>query len=272
MPGKKTALIAVACVFILSAGLVPRTATARDIRIITPYLGSIRNVYKNDEYRLDLKDSSLLKGLYVQWINTERFQWNLFVYQSSDINYSTLWGGHFIFDYYFGGRGRAKYVAGAGLEIISLDMDAGSHIDGLSDFKLENSIYIPYLRFGRYFPFDLPAVSLTLLPWAGLQPQFVRGNVSFNFGGPFPPPVDAEIEENDLYALAGLNARAVVMHFLELEAKYHAAFGAGEYLSTVSTMVNFYLSRRLGLSYRFKFMETGSGSDSYHIGGIAIIF
>jgi hypothetical protein len=263
--------------FLLGILALSKHLWAENIRIITPYLGSIRNVYEKKEYLLDLEDSELLKGIYVQWINTQRFQWNLFVYQSSDINYATLWGGHFIFDYYFGVRGRAKYVAGTGIEFIRLDMDAGSKISPLSDFRLENTILIPYLRFGRYFPVGRGdpqgSHSMTLLPWIGIQPEFVRGDISFNFVPPPPlPPVDKTIKEDELYAIAGLNARAVLYHFIELEAKYHGTFNTADYFSTVSAMINLYASRRVGLSYRFKFMEMSSGSNTYHMGGIAFLF
>jgi hypothetical protein len=53
-----------------------------NIRIITPYFGYIKNVYENPDQNLDLDDSALLKGLFFQWINTERYQWNTFIYQS----------------------------------------------------------------------------------------------------------------------------------------------------------------------------------------------
>jgi hypothetical protein len=276
MSRKSLAFFVFTASFLLGILVLSKTGSAESIRIITPYLGSIRNVYENKEYGLDLEDSSLLKGLYAQWINTQRFQWNLFVYQSSDINYSTLWGGHFILDYYFGVRGRAKYVAGTGIEFIHLDMNAGSNITGLSDFRLENTVLIPYLRFGRYFPVGRGdpkgGSSVMLLPWIGIQPELVRGDISFNFGGPFPPPVDEEIKEDTLYAIAGLNARVVLYHFIELEAKYHGTFNAADYFSTVSAMANFYASRHVGFSYRFKFMETSSGSNTYHMGGIAFLF
>jgi len=276
MSRRSLAFFLFAVSFFLGILALSKSASAENIRIITPYLGSIRNVYENEEYLLDLEDSELLKGIYVQWINTQRFQWNLFVYQSSDINYATLWGGHFIFDYYFGVRGRAKYVAGTGIEFIRIDMDAGSKISPLSDFRLENTILIPYFRFGRYFPVGKMdpkgSTSVTLLPWIGIQPEFVRGDISFNFGGPFPPPVDEKIEEDELYAIAGLNARAVLYHFIELEAKYHGTFNTADYFSTVSAMMNLYASRRVGLSYRFKFMEMSSGSNTYHMGGIAFLF
>ena len=266
MNQKKVLFILFTTVFLI---LSFNISSAKDIRIITPYLGSIRNVYESEEHGLDLNDSSLLKGLYFQWINPERFQWNVFIYQSSDINYSTLWGGHFIFDYYFGKRSRGKYVVGTGIEFIGLDMDAGNNIAGPLDFKLLNNIIIPYIRAGRYFLLGPDTITVTLLPWIGVQPEFVRGKISFNFGG---PPKRKDIEDDALYALAGLNAKTVIMHFFEVEVKYKATFNRDDYFSTLSAMTNLYLSRHWGISYRFKFMETSSGSDTYHIGGVAFLF
>ncbi len=267
---KARAVVVLICL-LLTILLAASRAYGDTIRIITPYIGYIKNIYENPEQNLNLDDSSLLKGLYVQWINTERFQWNTFIYQSSDINYSTLWGGHFIFDYYVGKREGGKYLIGAGVELIRLDMDAGNNISGLSNFQLVNNIFIPYLRVGKYFLFGRDILRFSFLPWAGIQPQWIRGDLSFDI--PFPPfAVKDDIKEQDVFALAGINTKATFFHFLEIEGKYRAAFNSADYLSTVSSMVNLYFTRHWGLSYRYKYMETTSGVDSYHIGGIAFIF
>ena len=34
-------------------------------------VGSIKNVYEEDDYEINLDDSSLMKGLYFQWVDTE---------------------------------------------------------------------------------------------------------------------------------------------------------------------------------------------------------
>jgi hypothetical protein len=269
---KEPKSICVIVFLILIAVSTAVSANAEDIRIVAPYLGYVNNVYENADYSLDLDDSSLMKGLYFQWINPKRFQWNTFLYQSSDINYSTLWGGHFIFDLYLGVRERGKYVIGSGIEYIRLDMDAGNEIIPLSDFQLVNNIVVPYLRAGRYFLFGSDTISVSVLPWAGIQPEWVRGDISFNFGGPFPPPVDQKIEEYDLFGIAGINASVSIFHFITVDAKYRGTFNADEYFSSVDSMVNVFFTRHWGLSYRFKYSETTSGSTSYHIGGIAYVF
>jgi hypothetical protein len=246
-------------------------AEADDIRIVVPYLGYVSNVYENADLPEALDDSSLMKGLYFQWINPERYQWNTFLYQASDLNYSTLWGGHFIFDLYFGVQERGKFVVGTGIEYIRLDMDAGGNIDSLSDFELLNNIIVPYARFGRYFSFGSDTLSVSILPWAGMQPEWVRGDISFIPPGP-PTPYEEKIEEYDLFGIAGINTSVSIFHFITIDAKYRGTFNSDDYFSTVDSMVNVFFTRHWGLSYRFKYSETSSGSTSYHIGGIAYVF
>lgn len=267
----KALVIAVFTGLLFSALLLASRAYADNFRIITPYLGYIKNVYENPDQNLNLDDSSLLKGLYFQWVNTDRYQWNTFIYQSSDINYSTLWGGHFIFDYYLGKREGGKYLIGAGVELICLDMDAGNNISGLSNFQLTNNIFIPYLRVGKYFLFNRDALRLSFLPWAGIQPQWVRGDLSFDIPSP-PFAIQEDIKEDDFFALAGFNVKATFFHFLEIQGKYRAAINVADYFSTVSGMMNLYFTLHWGLSYRYKYMENTSGSDSYHIGGPVFVF
>ena len=268
---KKVLMVGILILASLSLGLSASAARAETVRVVVPYLGSIKNVYEDDDYGINLKDSSLMKGLYFQWVDTERYQWNAFVYQASDLNYSTLWGGHFIFDFYLGPREKRNWVIGTGVEIITLDMDAGDKITPLLDFKLRNAVYVPFARAGKYFRFKFPALALSLLPWAGIEPQWVRGEVSFDILGP-PPPVNEEIREYDFNGIAGLNMKGVLLHFLEAELKYQATFGGRGYFSTLSGMANLFFTRHLGLSYRFKYMETSNGADTYHIGGVAFVF
>ena len=95
---------------------------------------------------------------------------------------------------------------------------------------------------------------------------------AFNFGGPFPPPVDEKIDEEDLFGIAGLNASFSIFHFITVDAKYRGTFNADAYFSSVDSMLNVFFTRHWGLSYRFKYSETSSGSTTYHIGGIAYVF
>ena len=246
-------------------------ALSYELRVVSPYLGVIKNIYENSDQNLDLEDSSLMKGLYFQWINTERYQWNIFIYQSSDINFSTLWGGHFIFDYYYDVAEKHKSVIGVGFDLIALDMDAGDNITPLSDFELTNNIYVPFVRVGRYFLFGLGGVDISLLPWIGFEYELVRGKVSFIPPGP-PVPFEDDIDSDIVFSLTGLNMRTVFYRFVEIEAKYSARFNSDDFLSDVSLMSNIYFTRKWALSYRFKYMENVFGSNRYHIWGLAYTF
>jgi len=265
--------ISVIVFVILIAGSTTVAPEAEDIRIVVPYLGYVNNIYENVNLPEALDDSELMKGLYFQWINPKRYQWNTFLYQSSDINYSSLWGGHFIFDLYLGVQERGKYVIGTGIEYIRLDLDAGDNIPGASDFQLVNNIIVPYLRAGRYFLFGSDTLSVSILPWAGIQPEWIRGDTSgIRLFPPPPTPFEEKIEEYDTYGIAGINASVSIFHFITVDAKYRGTFSADEYFSSVDSMVNVFFTRHWGLSYRFKYSETSSGSTSYHIGGIAFVF
>lgn len=268
---KKYKSVVILALLIVISVTVAVSANAEDIRIVAPYLGYLRNVYENATYNLDLDDSSLMEGLYFQWINPNRYQWNTFLYHSSDINYSTLWGGHFIFDLYLGVRERGKFVIGTGVEYIRLDMDAGNEIVPLTDFQLTNNIIVPYLRAGRYFLFGGDRVSVSLLPWAGIQQEWVKGDITFIPPGP-PIPVEADIDEEDFFGIAGINTSVSIFHFITVDAKYRGTFNADDYFSSVDSMLNVFFTRHWGLSYRFKYSETSSGSTAYHIGGIAYVF
>jgi len=263
-------VVVVAIIVVLSVAAVDRIS-AENIRIVVPYLGYVTNTYESSDYPIDLDDSSLMKGLFFQWVNPQRYQWNTFVYQSSDINYSTLWGGHFIFDLYFGIRERGKFVVGTGIEYVRLDMNAGDNISGLTDFELLNNIIVPYVRFGRYFTFGGDRLNVSLLPWAGVQPEWVRGNISFTPLGP-PPPVDEKIDDYELFGIAGLNTSVSILHFITIDAKYRVTFNADDFFSSVDTTLNVFFTRHWGLSYRFKYSEASNGTTSYHIGGVAYVF
>ena len=256
---RKRFIVALTVVMLFSLAAI--STSARDIRILTPYFGHIRNVYDNEKQDIQLDDDGLLGGLFFQWVNPDLYQWNIFLYHAPDVNYSVLWGGHLIFDYYFGVRDAGKWVVGGGLEIIRLDMDAGDEIEGLDNFTLLNNIYVPFVRAGRYFYFSYDPVHLSVLPWFGFQPEFVRGELA-----------NERIESDEFFAIAGLNVKASIFHFIEVEAKFKATFNAYEYLNTVSGMLNVFLTRNLGISYRMKYFETTVGSNLYHIGGIAIVF
>lgn len=272
---RKTAIRIVLVFYVMAAPLQART-----IRLVCPYAGTITDAYRNDGRGIELEDTGFLKGLFVQWVDPERYQWNAFVYQSSDVNYSTLWGGHFIYDRYFGAGGRGKWVAGGGVEVLRIDMDAGPRIapqimPALSGFTLINTLFIPYGRFGYRFEFRPKPLVIGVMPWGGVQYQGVRGDLQLAVDPPGPAPlarVSESIDQDDVYGLAGLNLNSHLFHLLEIEGKVYGAFnGDSDYLS-VSAMANLALTRRFALSYRYKYLELPKGTDLYHMWGLAFLF
>ena len=138
------------------------------------------------------EDTSLMEGLFFQWVDTERFLFNAFVYHSAEVNYSTLIGGHLIGDVYFWANPLGRAVAGAGLELIRLDMDAGDAFGPVvTDFQLPTTFIIPYLRAGHTFLFgSRDRVQLSVFPWAGAELDIARGDGLLHrstLPGPRPP-------------------------------------------------------------------------------------
>jgi hypothetical protein len=248
---------------------------AENIRVIVPYLGAATNVYES--HGLDLKDTKLMEGLFFQWVNPDLFQANAFVYHSADINYSQLWGGHLIGDFYVWSNRLGKAAVGAGLEVIHLDTAAGDAESAqfLFDLKLPLTVYAPYARAGHYFYLGSRSkVLLSIFPWAGAEYDITRGNITATIDPPGPTLIllDQAIDDETLYGIAGLSLGATIFHFIELQAKYKVNFNADDVLHTVDALANLYFSRHWGLSYRFKYMQTTDGSTTYHIVGIAFVF
>jgi hypothetical protein len=256
-------------------------ALAEDIRIVCPYVGGLVNTEtpSHGSYSLSLKGTGLLEGLFLQWIRPSTFQVNTFIYQSSNINYSDVWGGHIMGDIYFFTSKLGSLVAGAGSEFIFIYMDADSNAMPLTsgdytsfgDFEMKNRVYTPFVRAGYRFTPKTGKIRFSLFPWVGVQYQGVRGRIAVDFPA-FQYPQRADISSNDWYAMAGLGANANIFHFIDLEAKYHATFDKTTLYSTITAMVNVFITRHIGVSYRFKYMEQSMGSNTFHMGGIAIVF
>lgn len=266
----------ITAVCFLVATISGAAAQSRDIRIVTPYAGFVTNEYQRetDSGNIGLKDTDLMLGLYGQWIRTGAFQANAFLYHAPDVNYATLWGLHTNVDFYFSLGEIENLVIGGGVEFLTIDIDAGDNVNGLQDFGARTTVVAPYLRTGRQFPFGDARTNVVIFPWVGGEIDFVRGDVSF--GLPFPPPfgtqVDESIDGTELYALTGLNVRATLWRFLQIDAKYSAAYDPYTFLPRASVMTNVFFSRNLGVSYRFSAMESSAGSTVYHIFGLAGVF
>lgn len=256
--------------FLVLAWVIAFSGGADEMRIVAPYAGVLTNVTDVPGMG-EIEDTGFLSGLFFQWIDTERYQWNLFGYYAPDVNYSSTLGGHLLFDLYFGPDWNGKFLAGFGLEILKVDMDAGNAL-GTDDLVMESRLLIPYLRAGKYFKASAGPADFSILPWVGIQPQWVWGDLFIAFPGPMPPDVNSSLDDSSLYGIAGLNLKVTLFHFVDLEGKYQATFNDSEYFSTYNAMANLYLSRRWGISYRFKFMESSQGSNAFHYFGVVYVF
>ncbi len=253
------------CILVMFLG-VASTLFADDFVIICPYVGQLQDVQNSSSPIL--KDNALLKGFFVQGIGTDRYQWNTFLYQSSDINYSDIWGGHLSGDIYFMPEKSGEFVIGAGSEYLFINTNAGDNIIPLQDFLQKNYILVPYGRVGYRFRYDMSNVKLTALPWVGTEYEDVWGSMSMMMPG-VPGTIASTLTETGFYALTGLNVHANFYHAFELEAKYFGAYDHARLLNNAAFMANVFLNRHVGLSYRFEYMQTDLGSDRYNMLGLA---
>ena len=258
-------------------------AQPRDIRIIAPYAGLVRSVVDAGagDHDLELKDTDLMLGLYTQWIRPGAFQANVFAYHAPDVNYTALWGLHSNLDFYFNAGPVQNLVLGGGLELISLDIDAGDNIEvtsngttaALQAFELTNLISVPFLRAGKQWQVGSGPLEAVIFPWAGAELLMQRGEVSFL--RPDGPPgtfvaVEEDIDSTDPKALSGLNLRLSLFRFLQLDGKYSLAFDTSDLHQRASLMANLFFTRNLGVSYRWSYTETGAGSTLYNIFGVVV--
>lgn len=242
------------------------------ITVITPYYGTEENHYQNRDYGLSLKDSQRMKGFFIQSVEPETYQWNIFLYQTQDINYSDLHGVNFIYDRYLG-KPEEKVVLGFGMNYLEMDL-AGKNVPlaagRLEGLYLDMSIFSPYLRIGKYYHFGEDKLRTTMLPWIGAQVDYIEGSGRVDFPG--PGAIDFTMDDDPFSWIAGVNLKLYVHRFLQIEGKYAAAYHESVFRDKHSAIVNLFFSRRLGVSYRYHHQETDTGIDSYQIFGIAMVF
>jgi hypothetical protein len=242
---------------------------AEDIRVVVPYVGAVTSVYEDDANGLDVDGTGLMTGLYLQWINPQLFQANAFVYYAPDVIDAPVIGGHLVADYYVWSDPLGKLALGAGVEV--LQPGVSTEAPGPTLIDVTPTITAPYVRAGHYFYFGTASnVLLSVFPWAGVEYDITRGDIKID--PPGPGSIEDTIEDETLFGIAGLNVSATIMHFIDLQAKYRLTFNEDDLLSTFDAMANVYFNRHWGVSYRFKYMQSTSGSTSYHIGGIAYVF
>ncbi len=238
---------------------------AKDIFIAAPYYGNICNIYTKGS--LSLQDTQMMNGVYLQYINPENGQINLFLYQAPNVNYAKVNGLHGNADWYFGDGD--KWVVGLGYDNIIIDMDAGSHIMGPgSTFKLYNDVKEVYVRFGKYISTGewVAGLSTRFLPYIGYGTESIGGSATIS-----PGPGLIRINSGENYPLAGINYRFNYHHFIDVDAKYMAMFQSTKTLNAFTFQANLYFTHNLGLTYQYKYMEQKSGKDIYSIAGIAFV-
>lgn len=69
-----------------------------------------------------------------------------------------------------------------------------------------------------------------------------------------------------------MNFKMNFQHFLQIEAKPGITFLDGESYWKKSAMVNVFLTKNIGVSYRYDYHENSSGKDSLSIFGVAVVF
>ncbi len=252
---------------ILCLWFISTAAFAESLTIVTPYFGTEKNTF--DSYGLKLKDSQNTKGLYIQSINPDGYQWNAFFYNTNNINDSDLSGLNFIYDRYFGKTQKVQNVAGIGANYLKMKLDSVS-VPGLSEFQIDQDILSLYLRIGRYYKFDQGRFNFTVMPWMGGEWDHSEGTVLVD--DPRPGSTKFEIDDNQYSWIAGMNFKMNFQHFLQIEAKPGITYLDGESYWKKSAMVNVFLTKNVGLSYRYDYHENSSGKDGLSIFGVAVVF
>ncbi len=254
---------------ILCLWFIGTSAFAESVTIVTPYFGTEENTYIDESYGLKLKDSQNTKGLFIQSINPDEYQWNAFFYNTNNINDSDLLGLNFIYDRYFGKTQKVQNVVGIGANYLKMKLDS-VNVPGLSEFQMDQDILSLYLRIGRYYKFDQGRFNFTVMPWMGGEWDHSEGTVLTDYPG--PGSATSEIEDNQYSCIAGMNFKMNFRPFLQIEAKPGITYLDGECYWKKSAMVNVFLTKNIGLSYRYDYHENSSGKDTLSIFGVAVVF
>jgi hypothetical protein len=269
----RTILLALLCLY--PAAMLTASDYSEQIRVATVNGGVITNTYKNTKYDLSLKDSGMMTGLYLQWINTKRFQVNFFGYYAPDVNYSRVFGYHANGDVYYLNNYTGSFVTGLDFEGLNINMDAGDHISGLEKFTMKNKVLFMMMRAGYKFKVNSSGnVSLSLFPYAGATRESVWGNIVLNPSGPpaYTPEMKIDISDHENFLSWGVNLSVKLFHFTEFTGKYLARQKDGGRLDSFSFQTNLYLPWNVAVSYQYKNMDLTSGKDIYHLFGVGMYF
>ncbi|MDA3901057.1 MAG: hypothetical protein PF637_11135 [Spirochaetes bacterium] len=236
---------------------------AESLFIVGPYAGFNNNV-QNGENRQETEETGLIYGLYAQFINPNYFQINNFLYHAPDINETSVIGNHINADFYPYSFPIGSIAIGGGLEYVSMDISQ-------DDFSVKQTIIIPYARMGQNFVFG-KSTSLCLFPWVGFGKQFTDGDGTVRIIQEGAPELsqDFKVETDDNIILYGANLRFKFEHYFDVVFKYsinHNMETKHNYKKT-TVMLNAYLHKHAGVSYRFMYNEHSYGEDLTNLVGI----
>lgn len=254
---------------------MPSFLFAADIGIIGVYGGKIGDDFVYKAKGTSLEDSGGFYGLYAQYVKSEKYQGNIFIYKAGDINYGKLSGWHFNFDGYFSAGEKTKYSAGLAAEDINVKINAVNKISGLALFKADKTVNIYLFRGGVNYKSEWKKIDFSIMPYAGIAVSDLDGYVATDPLGP-APYVKTDISQKSGYCAAGANITLKPYRFAEFQFKYAEYFRHENKIRNANLSFNFFLSRNFGLSYRYKKinldLEKVKNDISYHMMGLVFAF
>lgn len=248
---------------------------SKRVRIVTLNGGWYANEYADGDRGIDLEDTGPFYGAYAQWVETGKFQANLFGYLAPDVNESRVAGLHANADAYFLGNALGTFAAGLDAERISVDMDAGDSIAGLENFGMSDDVTVAIARAGfRFAAAPSSKIRATLFPYGGYAWERDSGELTINPAGPpaYTPEMRIDLDDTLLYPVWGVNLSVRAFYAIELTGKYLAQYRDGDLLDTATAQVNVFLPWNLVASYQYKYMERPAGADSFHLFGVGTAF
>ncbi|MBN2435843.1 MAG: hypothetical protein JXK07_11320 [Spirochaetes bacterium] len=239
-------------------------ANAETMFLAGPYGGFSSNT-QNLENNIKLEETASVFGLYTQVINPDLFQINNFLYHSPDINDTKITGNHFIADFYPYSFAIGSLAVGAGMNYLSTDTSR-------DDFTMDQSIVTPYARIGQNVIFG-QTTNLRIFPWIGFGKKYSESEGSFTFspaeGAPSTTvPLESDTDENVF--LTGINLHFTFDRYFCVQFKYlidrNLKTETNNY--SLSAILNAYVHKHAGISYRFMYNEYTTGEDIINMVGI----
>jgi len=247
---------------------------SKNIGLISVYGGSLGY---NQEYKAKgtkTSDDGFLKGIYGQYIS-DKYQFNFFGYNTDDMDFSKIKGLHSNFDFYFKNKKSIKYLSGFVYENIDVKVSAYNRISNLYYFGVDKNINIYLLRFGLIYKSNYKNINYRILPYIGKAYFNLDGNVVIDPYGP-PPKIVSDISQKNYYWVIGSNLNLSPLRFIEFQIKYSFYFKNNKNINNSEIMLNFFLNKSIGISYRYKFLDLNiseiENKIKYNMFGIVYLF